>query len=84
METRLTLAPGKNGTKKLLARYGERLVRVRYCYDAARRVRHKTVELIVETVSWEPNRRNLRREREEPTTVRDLGLQGRMQRSCVG
>jgi len=28
METRLTLRPGQNGTKKLLERYGERLVRV--------------------------------------------------------
>jgi len=25
METRLSLAPGQNGTKKLLARYGDRL-----------------------------------------------------------
>jgi hypothetical protein len=33
METRLSLAPGQNGTKKLLARYGERLVCVRYRYD---------------------------------------------------
>ena len=78
METRLTLAPGRNGTKKLLARYGEQLVRVRYCYDADRGVRHKTVELIVETVSWEPNRRSPRREPEDPTTARDPGLQGRI------
>lgn len=28
METRLTLRPGQNGTKKLVERYGERLVRV--------------------------------------------------------
>jgi hypothetical protein len=61
IETRLTLAPGQNGTKKLLARYGERLVCVRYRYDAARKLRHKTVELIVETVPWAPNRRNQRR-----------------------
>lgn len=43
METRLSLAPGQNGTKKLLAKCGERLVCVRYRYDAARKVRHKTV-----------------------------------------
>jgi len=42
VETRLSLAPGQNGTKKLLATYGERLLRVRYRYDAARGVRHKT------------------------------------------
>lgn len=32
METRLTLRPGQSGTKKLLARYGERLVRVRIAF----------------------------------------------------
>ena len=70
METRLSLAPGQNGTKKLLARYGERLVRVRYCYDAARGVRHKTVELIVETTPWHPRRRNARREPADRVAVR--------------
>jgi hypothetical protein len=70
IETRLTLAPGQNGTKKLLAIYGERLVCVRYRYDAARKVRHKTVELIVETTSWVPNRRNARREPEDRVAVR--------------
>jgi len=33
VETRLSLAPGQNGTKKLVATYGERLVCVRYRYD---------------------------------------------------
>jgi len=70
METRLSLAPGQNGTKKLLARYGERLLCVRYCYDAARKVRHKTVELIVEAAPWVPNRRNPRREPEDMVAVR--------------
>jgi len=32
METRLTLRPGVPGTKSLLARYGERLICVRYLY----------------------------------------------------
>ena len=70
METRLRLVPGQNGTKKLLARYGERLVCVRYRYDAARKVRHMTVELIVETTPWAPNRRNPRREPEDLVAVR--------------
>jgi hypothetical protein len=52
METRLTLRPGQSGTKKLLARYGERLVRVRYLYDDATGRRLKTVELIVESIPW--------------------------------
>lgn len=33
MQARLKLKPGQNGTKKHLARYGERLVCVRYRYD---------------------------------------------------
>ena len=70
METRLSLAPGQNGTKKLLATYGERLLRVRYRYDAARGVRHKTVELIIETTPWNPRRRNARREPEDMVAVR--------------
>ena len=70
METRLSLAPGQNGTKKLLARYGERLVCVRYRYDTARKVRHKTVELIVETTPWAPKRRNPRWEPEDLVAVR--------------
>lgn len=61
METRLTLTPGQNGTRKLHARYGERLVCVRYRYDAGRKVRHKTVELIVETTPWNPRQHNARR-----------------------
>ena len=70
METRLSLAPGQNGTKKLLARYGERLVCVRYRYDAARKVRHKTVELIVETMPWNPRQRHARREPHDMVAVR--------------
>lgn len=47
MEIRLTLRPGMAGTKKLLARNGERLVCVRYRYDRATGRRVKTAELIV-------------------------------------
>ena len=55
MRTRLTLKPGQRGTKKLLAKYGDRLVCVRYRYDEQRKKRYKTVELIVEESDWEPN-----------------------------
>jgi len=54
LRTRLTLVPGANGTKKLVQRYGERLVCVRYRYDAERRRRIKTVELIEEESPWTP------------------------------
>ena len=70
METRLTLRPGQPGTRKLLARYGERLLRVRYLYDARERRRLKTVELIVESVPWHPSPRSLRRRDKDIVAVR--------------
>jgi hypothetical protein len=69
METRLTLRPGQSGTKKLVARYGERLVRVRYLYDAQAGRRLKTVELIVEAVPWRPRQRHPRRRDDEIVAV---------------
>jgi hypothetical protein len=57
MQTRSTVYPGQRGSKKLVDEYGERLVCVRYRYDAARGKRYKTVELIVEEVDWCPMRR---------------------------
>ena len=44
---RLHLKPGQKGTKQLLAQYGDRLICVRYRYDAQRKKRFKTVELVV-------------------------------------
>ena len=51
MEARLKLKPGQNGTKKLLARFGERLVCVRYRYDddIALRAKMKTLGAL-----WRP------------------------------
>ena len=54
MRTRLHLKPGQRGTKQLLAQYGDRLVCVRYRYDAQRKKRFKTVELIVAERDWDP------------------------------
>lgn len=70
METRLIRRPGQDGTKKLLARFGERLVCVRYRYDAARGLRHKTVELIVDSVPWRPLPRRVRRGDDDIVAVR--------------
>ena len=55
METRVTLRPGDKGTKKMVERFGERLICVRYRYDEARKMRYKTVELIIEEVPWNPS-----------------------------
>jgi len=54
MRTRLRLKPGQKGTKQLAAQDGDRLVCVRYRYDAQREKRFKTVELIVAEGAWQP------------------------------
>jgi len=54
MDVRATLKPGQNGTRQLVDEYGDRLVCVRYRYDKARRMRYKTIELIVEEKPWVP------------------------------
>jgi hypothetical protein len=55
MQARRTLAPGQKGTKRLLERYGAKLVCVRYRYDEQKQRRYKTVELIVEEAAWKPS-----------------------------
>ncbi len=52
MRVRLTLKPGQTGTKGPLARYGMRLVCVRYRYDEQTHQRVKTVELIEDRTDW--------------------------------
>ena len=54
MQIRSTVQPGRRGTKKLSAQYGDRLVCVRYRYDEQRQKRFKTIEVIVEEESWPP------------------------------
>jgi len=54
MRTLLHLKPDQKGTKQLLTQYSDRLVCVRYRYDAQRKKRFKTVELIVAEREWEP------------------------------
>ncbi|MCW9015208.1 MAG: hypothetical protein OQL06_15685 [Gammaproteobacteria bacterium] len=52
MEVRKSLKPGAAGTKHLLEKYGEQLVRVRYRYDDTLHKRYTTVELIVDSKEW--------------------------------
>ena len=70
METRLTPRPGDKGTKKLVARFGDCLLRVRHLYDAENHQRLKTVELIVQSVPWRPRTRIPRRRDDEIVPVR--------------
>ena len=53
MKIRLRLKPGQNGTRKLLQKYGDRLICVRYRYDERTQKRYKTVELVVDEVPWQ-------------------------------
>ncbi len=48
MKAHTHLKPGQKGTMRLLEKYGDALLCVRYRYDSVRGVRMKTVELIVE------------------------------------
>lgn len=48
------LRPGKPGTKRLVEKYGAKLLCVRYRYDEVLCRRLKTVELIVDTAPWTP------------------------------
>ena len=59
MRTKRKLLPGDPGTKKLLAKYGERLVCVRYRYDKESKKKLKTVELIEEESNWQPDSKRI-------------------------
>ena len=50
-----TRRPGQPGTLALLRHYGDSLLCVRYYYDAEKRRRFQTVELVVEETAWEPH-----------------------------
>jgi hypothetical protein len=48
MKTHTHLKPGQKGTRRLVEKFGDALLCVRYRYDAIRGVRLKTVEIVVE------------------------------------
>lgn len=54
MTARLKLKPGDKGTKRLVEKYGDDLICVRYRYDEATCTRIKTVEIIVDKKDWSP------------------------------
>jgi hypothetical protein len=45
---------GQPGTKQFVEQYGERLLCVRYRYDAQTRKRIKTIEIVVAETDWLP------------------------------
>ena len=54
MEIRTVRRPGEKGTQRLVEKYGERLICIRYRYDPANGKRYKTIELIVAEQDWQP------------------------------
>jgi hypothetical protein len=44
---------GQPGTKRMVEKYGEKLLYIRYKYDSEKRVKYKTVELIEESGIYE-------------------------------
>jgi hypothetical protein len=54
MKSYCHVKPGQKGSKRLVEQYGDRLLCVRYRYDEQRRIRLKTVEIIVEERPWQP------------------------------
>jgi hypothetical protein len=62
MKVRQTVAPPRPGTVRLLAEYGPRLLFVRYRYDAKKKRRYKTAEIIVDEVDWQPRKKKKRRQ----------------------
>jgi len=68
MKSRLNLKAGQDGTKKLVEKYGNALLYVRYRYDEVKGLRLRTVELIDEAVAWQPTLR-IRKEEMVPVNV---------------
>ena len=72
MDIKATLKPGQKGTKRLVEKYGERLLRVRYRYDAASGKRLTTVELIEQQGEWAAATPAV--QKESPPPSRRLGV----------
>ena len=54
MQVKATYRPGQKGTQKLTRKYGDKLVCVRYRYDAFQQKRYKTIEIIIDESHWSP------------------------------
>jgi hypothetical protein len=53
------LLPQQDGTKKLVAQYGDRLVCVRYRYDPKQQRKITTVEVVVDDRPWTPDSKRI-------------------------
>ena len=59
MKIRRILRPGQPGTKKLLQRYGDNLICVRYRYDEEKMMMFKTIEIIVDNKPWQADTKKI-------------------------
>ena len=95
IQVRTVRKPGAAGTGKFFARYGKRLVAVRYRVDPAKGKRYKTVESIVAEEEWHPppareeqqkvlrwNHRNIRRTSAYESTILKKTCSAKSRRSA--
>jgi hypothetical protein len=54
MKIKRILQPDQPGTKKLVERYGDNLLCVRYRYDNEKMTMFKTIEIIIDRRPWQP------------------------------
>lgn len=57
-KTRSSYAVGQKGTAKPYEQYGDKLFCVRYRYNAKKKLRIKTVEIVIDTVKWNPREKH--------------------------
>jgi len=84
MKTRLILKPGQPGTKRLVEKYGDTLLCVRFKYDAKAGQRLKTVELIVERTAWTPPQPKYDAETLVPLRIEAADMAMRTQAKAAG
>lgn len=70
MRVGTVMRPGQPGTRKLQAKYGERLLAVRYRYDKDTQQRYTTVKLVEDSVPWKPGVRHGRPPNPDTVAVR--------------
>ncbi|MBU0710939.1 hypothetical protein KJ762_12655 [bacterium] len=56
--TSKTVLPGQYGTKRLLEKYGDKLLAVRYKLDTQRKKKLKTVEIVIDEWEFEDQDKN--------------------------
>jgi hypothetical protein len=59
MKIKRKILRGEPGTKKLIQKYGDSFLCVRYRYDEKNGKRYKTVEIIEEENEWKPDRNRI-------------------------